>query len=378
MSKDADALKDVVGMAQSFASRALDAEYLQRCERDGAFPEDAWAALVQSDLLSVHSQDFDSTIRWRAMVQIVRILTHKSIAIANSYVASGTALMLFELLADAAGVGAIREAVIRGDRFAFGFTEPGGGQDLIGALETRIRNQPNGLTLSGSKIFTTGAAEATRIMVLALDTRRGAANNVSLAIVKPGMPGVGIRRLPMISFRSLPTYEVTFESVLLTEDAILGGANAWPRIVQGMCYERLNTAAMALGLAGAAFDLSMSYSKSRTAFGRPIGQLQAIQHSLADSYVDLQQARLMCEDAARIADAGSDLALATTAAKLSATEACVRIVERGMRLMGGHGIAEEHDMQRFFRDIRPLLIGPITNEMAKNIIGQSLGLPRSY
>ena len=266
--------------------------------------------------------------------------------------------------------------------FAFGFTEPGGGQDVLGAMNTRARaREGGGFTLNGTKIFTTMAADSTHVIALARTSEGERRHHgLTMFLVPAGAPGVTINVLSTIAYHSTATCEVHFEDVELEPGDVLGDVDAgWGQIVQSLDYEKVVIAAAGVGLARAALTDATAYAKERNAFGGPIGRFQAIQHQLARCEVQIEAARLLTYRAAWAAGQGRRFTVEATRAKLAATEACVSTTDAGMRILAGYGVTTEFDMQRYFRDARVILFGPITNEMGLNIIGeQALGLPRSY
>lgn len=142
--------------------------------------------------------------------------------------------------------------------------------------------------------------------------------------------------------------------------------------------ERVMSAGISLGIGRGALDLHVRYAREREAFGAPIGALQAVQHPAADSITELSSARALTNTAVRAIERDEDAADLSAMAKLGAAEATARIVDRGMRAMGAMGLAQESAMQMYFRDARLQLFSPISNEMVRNVLGESLGLPRSY
>ena len=122
----------------------------------------------------------------------------------------------------------------------------------------------------------------------------------------------------------------------------------------------------------------MQYASERHAFDRPIGAFQAVQHPIADSAAEVFALRSMLELVARQIDAGADARNIAAMAKMYAGETAARVVDRAMRSHGAMGLAEEGALQMFFRDARLALFSPMSNEMARNTIGEALGLPRSY
>ena len=153
----------------------------------------------------------------------------------------------------------------------------------------------------------------------------------------------------------------------------------WHAIIDTLNNERIFVAAVCVGLGQGALDDAVQYAKERSAFGKPIGQFQAVQHPLADCLTEIELARLMTYKASWMQDQGQDCSLPASMAKYFASEAAFRTTDRGMRVLAGYGFAMEYHMQRYYRDIRQLIFAPITNEMGKNYIAQvGLGLPKSY
>jgi acyl-CoA dehydrogenase len=124
--------------------------------------------------------------------------------------------------------------------------------------------------------------------------------------------------------------------------------------------------------------LALDYARQREAFGRKLGQIQAIQHYLARMSIDIETARLALYHAADLQDQGRECGQQATMAKYVASEAGVRVTDLGMRILAGAGYTEDFPMERFFRDARVFTFGPITNEMVLNFIAGKLGLPRSF
>jgi alkylation response protein AidB-like acyl-CoA dehydrogenase len=131
------------------------------------------------------------------------------------------------------------------------------------------------------------------------------------------------------------------------------------------------TAALAVGLARRALDDAAAYAGQRVAFGRPIGEHQAVQHRLADMAVAVHAARLVTNSAAAALDGGSAAAAhEASMAKLFATEACAEVVDGCTRVLGSYGFADDYGAQRYFRDARFLLYGGGTSELLRSMIGR--------
>jgi acyl-CoA dehydrogenase len=152
----------------------------------------------------------------------------------------------------------------------------------------------------------------------------------------------------------------------------------WSQIVGSLNNERILTAAMCNGMLAGVLEDAVDYAKVRHAFGRPIGQYQAIQHKIADMRMNLETARLHTLRAAWLQTMGRPCSIEATMAKCLSSDYAVAAADEGIQILGGYGYAAEFDMQRYWRDARLFKIGPITNEMARNAVAENLGLPRSF
>jgi acyl-CoA dehydrogenase len=142
--------------------------------------------------------------------------------------------------------------------------------------------------------------------------------------------------------------------------------------------ERISTSMFSLGIAKAAFNYALQYAKEREAFGKPIGAFQILQHYLADIAIEIENARNLIYKCAWLHDTGKSFDVEASMAKIVAVRASDLATRYGMEILGGYGVTMEYDMQRHFRDYRQMTFAPISDEMAKNYIAQSFGLPRSY
>ena len=264
---------------------------------------------------------------------------------------------------------------------AFGMTEPGGGTDVLG-LTTRASMQGNEWSVRGQKLFTTFADDADAILVLCRtdpppDGKR--ARGLSLVLTPRRQDAVQVRRLELMGMRAGCTCEVFLDDARAPADAVVGvRGRGWYHLLSSLDEERILAAAIYVGITASALDLAVQYAKDRTAFGRPIGAFQAVQHPLAEVATELEQIRLLTLKAAWLQSHGRECSREAAMAKLAATETAVRATDRCMRVLGGYGLVEESPLERLFRDTRLGPFSPISNEMVKNFLGERLGLPRSY
>ncbi len=264
---------------------------------------------------------------------------------------------------------------------AFGLSEPDGGTDVLG-LRTRARLHEGQWVIKGQKLYTSMADDSDHVIVLARTSEPPEgkrARGLSLILMPTAQPQVQIRRLHLMAMRAAGTCEVFIDDALAPANAVVGEeGRGFYHLLSTLDNERILAAAISLGIAQGALDEMVRYAKERHAFGRPIGGFQAIQHYIADAATEVKAARLLVEHAAVLQSQGLDCATESTMAKLFAGEMVNRVTDRGMRILGGYGLVEESAMERHFRDARLQVFSPISNEMARNFIGERLGLPKSY
>ena len=266
-------------------------------------------------------------------------------------------------------------------KFCLALTEPGGGTDVLGALKTTAETEESEFVINGQKTFISDASIADYMILVARTDKTPAkkSKGLSLMVVDLKSDGIEVRKLRKLGIRPSTVSEIFLTDVRVPLENLLGRRDeGWYHLLDTLNNERILVAAYALGIAQSAFEDALRYAKERDAFGRPIGQFQAIQHYLSDMYVQLELARLITYKAAWLQCLGRPCGVESTMAKLVASEAGLEIATNGMRILAGYGYMMEYDMQRYYRDVMQAVVTPITNEMSKNFIGQNLGLGRSY
>ena len=277
----------------------------------------------------------------------------------------------------------VLHALIVGEtKVSFALSEASGGTDVARLMRTRADRCGGGYRISGQKMWTSGAALADWIIVLARTSPISgpAIDGITMFLVPAAAAGVTVRTIDTFGIHGMSTCEVFLDGVEVRADAVLGEVDAGMRqALATVNREGLNAAAATLGVGRGALELAVSYAKDRQVFGKPIGAFQVPQHWLVDGAVALEAARGLMTRAAEIEVAGGDAGRLAAMAKLIASEAAVNIALHGMQIMGGMGYSREVAMQRYFRDGRLWSFSPLTNEMVRNRLGQTLlGLPRSY
>ena len=272
--------------------------------------------------------------------------------------------------------------ITRGEvRFAIGFTEPGGGTDVLGGMRTQARKVDGGWLVNGSKTWCSAAHTAHYILLLARtdDDVEKRHQGLSLFLLPTDADGVTIADIPKLGMRALGSCDVGLQDVFVPDELLLGEpGEAWYMLLPTLNNERIILASFCCGILDGVLEDALAFVGEREAFGRKIGEFQVLQHYLADIAMWRHQADLVVKHAAWLQDAGRECFQETTMAKVVASEAAVRAADLGIQIMGGMGYSAETDMQRYWRDARLFRIGPITNEMARNAIAENLGLPRSF
>jgi alkylation response protein AidB-like acyl-CoA dehydrogenase len=272
--------------------------------------------------------------------------------------------------------------IARGElRFTIGFTEAGGGTDLLGGLRTRADKVDGGWVINGSKKWCTSAHVSDYILLLARtdDDVAKRHHGVTLFLLPTTAEGISLSALPTLGMRGLGTFDMTLDDVFIPDDLVLGEpGNAWYMLLPTLNNERLVLLGLCCGMLDGILETALAYVQERKAFGKHIGEFQILQHYIADIAMARRQTELITHHAAWLDTSGQDVFLELTMAKVIATEHAVRAADLGIQILGGMGYSGETDMQRYWRDARLYRMSPITNEMARNLVAERLGLPRSF
>lgn len=258
-------------------------------------------------------------------------------------------------------------------------TELAGGTDALGAMRTTAEQVDGGWRINGEKAWSSADADyvVTMAHVGELNPRRPALGK-TLFLVPRDTPGITLEAMPKIGMRSLESFKVTFADVFVPTDLVLGEVGKGFYEVAGVfAFERILAAAMSLGMLDGVLEDAVAHMKEREAFGGPIGRFQILQHYVADMLMWQRQAELLTYFAAWSQEHG-DARREANMAKVVASEYAFQAADHGVQILGGMGYSYERDMQRYWRDSRLLRFAPITNEMSRNQLAESLGLPRSF
>jgi alkylation response protein AidB-like acyl-CoA dehydrogenase len=251
-------------------------------------------------------------------------------------------------------------------------TEPNAGSDLNG-IKTMAQVTDDGFVLNGQKTWITSAPVADFFTVLARTDNHA---QLSIFFVPAHTKGVFVgRNIDKMGVRASVTSEVAFNDVHLPKNYLLGQLGEGSACLKEILTEiRIMTAALAIGVAEAAFEEALEYAKTREQFGKPIGKFQAIQLRFADMAVQLETARNYVFYAASLCDKNLPRQKEAMIAKLYASEISNTICDEASRVLASYGYSTDYNLERYLRDARFTLIGGGTSEILKINIAKELGL----
>ena len=256
---------------------------------------------------------------------------------------------------------------------AWAMSEPDAGSD-IGNIQCKAQRDGDGYVINGSKLWCSGAQVSDLFLVLVrLDPAPGL-KGVGAILVDRGTPGFSIgKHLDLIGFRGTGMAELLFEDCRVPAADLLLPAGGMGRLLSVFNADRIATnPPICLGVAQAAFEAALAYSKQRVQFGRPIAEQQGIQWKLADMAIDLEAGRALLYRAAARVDAGHGTAIDASITKTYVNEMSRRVTDQAMQLFGAYGLSEEFPMERMFRDVRGMSVGYGTTEIHRNLIAKEI------
>jgi butyryl-CoA dehydrogenase len=264
---------------------------------------------------------------------------------------------------------------------AISFTEPGGGTDVLGALKTTADKADGGWVINGEKTWTTTGDTADYLLLIARSDKNVEKkwHGVSLFFVPRESEGITVTPESKLGMRALSSCTINLDNVFVPDDLLLGEeGNAWKDTTKTLNNERIMNAAMCLGIIDGVLEDALDYMNQRRAFGKLIGEFQILQGYATDIAMWQKQTELMLYNSAWLQSNSKPCAMEAAMTKTIASEYACKAADLGISILGGMGYSAETDMQRYWRDARLMKIGPVSNEMAQNMIAQGLGLPRSF
>src|SRR5579875_461570 len=263
---------------------------------------------------------------------------------------------------------------LRGEKRAFfALSEPSGGSDPARAIQTRAVRDGDEWVINGSKLWISGADTADFGIVFARTDPQAGRAGITAFIVETDMPGFEVRRIVHVLRSTHYPTELTLDNVRVPHCNVVGEVGGGFALANDrLTRNRIPYAAECIGVAVAAQRRAIEYSKQRVTFGEPLASRQAIQWMLVDNEIDIRTSRWLTLAAGQKADTGQPFRFEAAMAKLVATEAAGRVVDRAIQIHGGLGVSKDLPLERWYRELRIRRIGEGPSEVQRIIMARDL------
>ncbi len=375
------------GAIEKICARFPDDYWLER-DRDGKFPDAFYRALAADGWLGVCiPQDYGGS--GLGISEAAVMMEAIAASGAGFSGASAVHMNIFGLNpvvvhgSDAQKRRMLPPIVSGAEKACFAVTEPNAGLETA-KLQTRAERRGDRYVIKGAKIWTSTAQVADQMLILTrttpLEQARKPTEGLTLFYTALDRRFVEVREIEKMGRKAVDSNQVFIDALEVPlEDRIGEEGRGFEYIFDGFNPERILVAAEAIGLGHAALRRATSYAKERVVFGRPIGQNQAIQHPLAQCWMELEAAELMTLKAAAQYDRGIPCGPAANAAKYLAAEAGFTACQAAIMTHGGYGYAKEYHVERYLRESMIPRLAPVTPHLILCFIAERvLGLPKSY
>lgn len=256
---------------------------------------------------------------------------------------------------------------------AYALSEPASGSDAF-ALSTRAHPAAEGYRLTGRKLWITNAAEATVFLVFATVDPTAGYRGITCFLVERASPGFTVgKKEDKLGIRASSTCELILDDVPVLANRVLGPVGKGYKIaIETLNEGRIGIAAQMLGLAEGAFAHALSYARERKQFGQRIADFQGVQFTLAEMATEIEAARLLVYNAARLRENGQPFATEAAMAKYFASEMAERVASRAVEVFGGVGFSKDYPVEKLYRDAKIGRIYEGTSNMQRITIAKSL------
>ena len=256
---------------------------------------------------------------------------------------------------------------------AYALSEPVSGSDAFG-MQTRAEQRGDRWILTGRKLWITNGAEAEIYVVFANANPSAGYKGITAFVVERGFPGFAVgKKEDKLGIRASSTTELILDGVEVPQENVLGPVGQGYKIaIDTLNGGRVGIGAQMIGVSQGALQAAVEYVKDRRQFGKPIAEFQAVQFQLAQARAELEGARLLVYNAARLKDAGQDIANEGAMAKLISSQVAERVTSLALELHGGYGYTKDYPAEKFYRDAKIGAIYEGTSNMQLQTIAKGM------
>lgn len=363
-------------------------EYWREKDKNHAFPEDFWKALVDAGFVGLLIPETygGGGMGMFEMTLAMETLTSESCGLAGQWLLCLTSIFGGLSIAKH-GNDKQKEKylpkIAKGMEFCMALTEPDAGTNTLNTQTMAVKEKDE-YVINGRKTFISGADRAKGMLLITRTTPIEKAPKrtlgLSLFLVDLPNPAIEVTPIEKHGIHYSKTCDVYISDLRVPAENLLGEEDkGWYLILDTLNPERMSFTAAACGIGLLAIRNAVAYAKKRNVFGVPIGSYQALQFPLAEAKAKIEAARLLNYQAAWLYDKGQPCGAEANMAKVAAVDAGIQAVYHAMQTLGGYGYAVEYDMERWWREINLIRLAPVTHQMALAFIGEHvLGLPKSY
>ena len=368
--------RDIMDMVREYAQKELKAR-ADECDKTGVFPKESLAEMAEMGLMGLNiPEEYGGS----GMDDVTKVLVVREVAKACASTAEALAVhLLVNYIIKANGNEEQKKKYLtmaaEGKLGAFALTEPGAGSDAQGIRTSAVKDGDDYI-INGSKVFISnmGPDEGDYAVVITSIKDDQGEKTTAAFLVDRGTPGMEIGKVEdKMGIRAASVSELIFTDCRVPATQMLGTVGQGFKIaMSGLNSGRIGIAAQACGVAHAALEEAVRYTKERVQFGKPISANQGVQWYLADMATQVEAADLLTIHAASMMDRGEDCRANCSMAKYYAAETANLVAQKALQLHGGYGYMKDYAIERIFRDARILTIYEGTSEVQKMVISREL------
>lgn len=373
LTEDQLEMKEIARRIAHEKMKPLSEEY----DEKGIFPWDVVEVMAQSDLFAVLVPEEYDGISGKILdlCIVTEELSKVDTGIALAFGATGLGLYPILLSGTEEQKQRWLPDIAAGKRLAaFALTEANAGSDA-GAMETTADKDGDYYVLNGTKQWITNGGEAEIYTVFAMTNKAKGARGASCFVVEKGTPGFEFgKKENKMGIRASSTCELIFDNCRVHKDNLIGReGSGFIVAMKTFDKSRPMVGSQAVGVAAGALDIAAKYSKERHQFGKPISSFQGIQFMLADMATQVEAARALVYQTARMIDAGSTkYAKESAMCKYFASDVAMKVTTDAVQILGGYGYMKEYPVEKMMRDAKILQIYEGTNQIQRNIVASNL------